>query len=129
MSSFWHLITREVLELAAWYRSKSITNQLGTLENGPMQKLHPEYLVPPWSRAYKYLKMPKVRICIEKFEHWNPNWLFLISIINSEQSQDSKTNLTLAKFNVPSEWQGAQSGPLPPRLDNKFSQNLTSFGI
>jgi hypothetical protein len=39
----------------------------------------------------------------------------------------------LAKFNVPSEWQGAQSQwflrPLPPRLDNKFSQNLTIFGI
>ena len=34
---------------------------------------------------------------------------FLISIIYSGQSLDSKTNLTLAKFNVPSESQGAQS--------------------
>jgi stress-induced morphogen len=38
----WHTLnfplTREVLELAPWYRSKSITNRLGILENGPMQK-------------------------------------------------------------------------------------------
>ena len=58
---------------------------------------------------------------------------FLISIIYSGQSLDSKTNLSLAKFNVPSQWQGAQNQqvlrPLPPRLDNKFSQNLTIFGI
>jgi hypothetical protein len=32
-------LTREVLELATWYRSKSITNRLGILENGPMQKI------------------------------------------------------------------------------------------
>jgi hypothetical protein len=31
-------LAREVLELAAWYRSKSITNRLGILENGPTQK-------------------------------------------------------------------------------------------
>jgi hypothetical protein len=58
---------------------------------------------------------------------------FLISIIYSGQSLDYRTSLTLAKFNVPSEWQRAQSQrflrPLPPRLDNKFSQNLTIFGI
>jgi hypothetical protein len=34
---------------------------------------------------------------------------FLISIIHSGQFLDSKTSLTLAKFNVPSEWKGAQS--------------------
>ena len=32
-------LTREVLELAPWYRSKSISNRLGILENGPMQKI------------------------------------------------------------------------------------------
>ena len=44
---------------------------------------------------------------------------FLISIIYSGQSLDSKTNLTLAKFNVPSEWQGAQSAniKLLPKID------------
>jgi hypothetical protein len=60
---------------------------------------------------------------------------FLIFIIYSGQSLDSKTSLTLAKINVPSdcEWQRAQSQLflrlLPPRLDNKFSPNLTIFGI
>jgi hypothetical protein len=31
----------DYLELAAWYRSKSNTNWLDILENGPRKKLHP----------------------------------------------------------------------------------------
>jgi hypothetical protein len=50
-----------------------------------------------------------------------------MSIFYSGQLLDFRTSLTLARFNVPSEWQGAQSQcflrPLPPRLDIKFGQS------
>jgi hypothetical protein len=40
-------LTREVLELATWYRFESITNRLRLLKNGPMQKIESWASSPP----------------------------------------------------------------------------------